>query len=53
MADLIIMELVPMTSEDEHFVAKATVLIENVDLHIEEEEQGSRGARGPVPNPAP
>jgi hemerythrin-like domain-containing protein len=33
------MELVPMTYKDERFVAKATVLIENVEHHIEEEEQ--------------
>ncbi|MET1038521.1 MAG: hemerythrin domain-containing protein [Aeromicrobium sp.] len=38
-ADLLVMELVPMTWKDERFVAKATVLIENVDHHIEEEEQ--------------
>jgi hemerythrin-like domain-containing protein len=38
-ADLIIMELVPMSYQDEHFMAKATVLIENVEHHIEEEEQ--------------
>ncbi len=38
-ADLLVMELVPMTWRDERFVAKATVLIENVDHHIEEEEQ--------------
>ena len=38
-ADLLVMELVPMTWKDERFVAKATVLIENVEHHIEEEEQ--------------
>jgi hemerythrin-like domain-containing protein len=38
-ADLLVMELVPMSYHDERFVAKATVLIENVDHHIEEEEQ--------------
>jgi hemerythrin-like domain-containing protein len=38
-ADLLVMELVPMTYKDERFVAKATVLIENVEHHIEEEEQ--------------
>ncbi len=38
-ADLLVMELVPMTSKDERFEAKATVLIENVTHHIEEEEQ--------------
>lgn len=37
-ADLIIMELLPMTYKDERFVAKSTVLIENVEHHIEEEE---------------
>ena len=38
-ADLLVMELLPMSWRDERFVAKATVLIENVDHHIEEEEQ--------------
>ncbi len=38
-ADLLVMELLPMSYQDEHFMAKATVLIENVDHHIEEEEQ--------------
>ena len=38
-ADLLVMELVPMTWKDERFEAKATVLIENVEHHIEEEEQ--------------
>ena len=38
-ADLLVMELAPMSYDDERFVAKATVLIENVDHHIEEEEQ--------------
>lgn len=38
-ADLLIIELLPMTPADERFEAKATVLIENVDHHIEEEEQ--------------
>jgi len=33
------MELLPMTPADERFEAKATVLIENVTHHIEEEEQ--------------
>lgn len=37
-ADLLVMELVPMTYKDERFEAKATVLIENVEHHIEEEE---------------
>ena len=38
-ADVLVMELVPMTWKDERFEAKATVLIENVEHHIEEEEQ--------------
>ena len=38
-ADLLVMELVPMTYKDERFEAKATVLIENVEHHIQEEEQ--------------
>ena len=38
-ADVLVMELLPMTPEDERFEAKATVLIENVTHHIEEEEQ--------------
>ncbi len=38
-ADVLVMELVPMTYEDERFEAKATVLIESVTHHIEEEEQ--------------
>jgi hemerythrin superfamily protein len=38
-ADLLVMELVPMSPEDERFEAKTTVLIENVTHHIEEEEQ--------------
>lgn len=38
-ADLLILELLPMTPADERFEAKTTVLIENVDHHIEEEEQ--------------
>ena len=37
-ADLLVMELVPMTWKDERFEAKATVLIENVEHHIQEEE---------------
>ena len=37
-ADLLILELLPMTPADERFEAKATVLIENVTHHIEEEE---------------
>ena len=38
-ADVLIMELLPMSPSDERFEAKATVLIENVEHHIEEEEQ--------------
>jgi hemerythrin superfamily protein len=38
-ADVLVMELAPMTWKDERFEAKATVLIENVSHHIEEEEQ--------------
>lgn len=37
-ADLLIMELLPMTYKDERFEAKSTVLIENVEHHIQEEE---------------
>ena len=38
-ADLLCMELAGMPATAEHFHAKATVLIENVSHHIEEEEQ--------------
>ena len=38
-ADLLVLELVPMTPKDERFEARTTVLIENVTHHIEEEEQ--------------
>ncbi|KGN42047.1 hemerythrin domain-containing protein [Knoellia aerolata] len=38
-ADVLVMELVPMSPKDERFEAKTTVLIENVTHHIEEEEQ--------------
>jgi len=38
-ADVLCLELWSMDAADEHFVAKATVLIENVEHHIEEEEQ--------------
>lgn len=37
-ADLLCMELAAMDSDDERFDAKTTVLIENVEHHIEEEE---------------
>ncbi|MFI9401296.1 hemerythrin domain-containing protein [Nocardia sp. NPDC052316] len=37
-ADLLVQELATMKPDDEHFTAKVTVLIENVDHHIEEEE---------------
>ena len=38
-ADVLILELAPMTPADERFEAKTTVLIELVSHHIEEEEQ--------------
>ncbi len=38
-ADLLVMELVGMTPDHERFDAKTTVLIENVDHHIDEEEK--------------
>lgn len=38
-ADVLVMELDTMDRDDERFEAKATVLIENVSHHIEEEEQ--------------
>ena len=38
-ADVLCMELAAMAPDAEHFDAKATVLIENVSHHIEEEEQ--------------
>lgn len=37
-ADILVTELAAMKPEDERFTAKATVLIENVDHHIDEEE---------------
>ncbi|MGY2011253.1 hemerythrin domain-containing protein [Nocardia gipuzkoensis] len=37
-ADVLVTELAMMKPDDEHFTAKATVLIENVDHHIDEEE---------------
>ena len=37
-ADVLCMELWSMQSQDEHFDAKATVLIENVEHHMSEEE---------------
>ncbi|MET0523967.1 MAG: hemerythrin domain-containing protein [Nocardioides sp.] len=37
-ADVLVMELSAMKPSDERFTAKATVLIENVRHHIEEEE---------------
>ncbi|MFF0499537.1 hemerythrin domain-containing protein [Nocardia aobensis] len=37
-ADVLVMELSTMKPEDERFTAKVTVLIENVDHHIDEEE---------------
>ena len=38
-ADVLVMELAAMDRSDERFEAKATVLIENVTHHIDEEEQ--------------
>jgi hemerythrin superfamily protein len=38
-ADVLCMELATMSPEDDHFTAKTTVLIENVEHHIGEEEQ--------------
>jgi hemerythrin-like domain-containing protein len=38
-ADVLVMELAAMKPDDERFTAKTTVLIENVDHHIDEEEQ--------------
>ena len=37
-ADVLCMELTAMSPEHDHFDAKVTVLIENVEHHIEEEE---------------
>lgn len=36
--DVLVMELMALTPESEHFQAKTTVLIENVTHHIDEEE---------------
>jgi hemerythrin-like domain-containing protein len=38
-ADVLVVELSTMKPDDERFTAKTTVLIENVEHHIEEEEQ--------------
>ena len=38
-ADVLVMELYGMKPQDERFTAKTTVLIENVEHHIDEEEQ--------------
>jgi len=38
-ADVLCMELAPMSADDERFTAKVTVLMENVTHHIDEEEQ--------------
>ena len=38
-ADVLVMELSTMKPDDERFTAKTTVLIENVDHHIDEEEK--------------
>ncbi|WP_406045456.1 hypothetical protein OG799_13855 [Micromonospora sp. NBC_00898] len=39
MADLLCAELAAMNASDERFIAKTTVLIENVEHHVGEEEQ--------------
>ena len=54
-ADVLVMELVPMTPTDERFEAKATVLIENVDAPHRGGGAGlvPEGARGPQPHAAP
>jgi hemerythrin-like domain-containing protein len=38
-ADVLAMELATMSPDHEHFTAKTTVLIENVEHHMEEEEK--------------
>ena len=38
-ADVLVLELSSMKPEDERFTAKTTVLIENVEHHMQEEEQ--------------
>jgi hemerythrin-like domain-containing protein len=38
-ADVLVLELSSMKPSDERFVAKTTVLIENVEHHMDEEEQ--------------
>ena len=38
-ADVLVMELSTMKPDDERFTAKTTVLIENVEHHIKEEEE--------------
>jgi hemerythrin-like domain-containing protein len=38
-ADVLVMELTTMKPTDERFTAKTTVLMENVEHHIDEEEQ--------------
>ena len=38
-ADVLVLELSTMKPEDERFTAKTTVLIENVEHHMEEEEE--------------
>ena len=38
-ADVLVMELSAMDRSDERFVAKASVLVENVQHHMQEEEQ--------------
>lgn len=38
-ADVLCLELATMSPKDDHFTAKMTVLIENVEHHMDEEEQ--------------
>ena len=49
-ADVLCLELSQMSPADEHFIAKTTVLIENVEHHVEEEEDRlvPEGARGTI-----
>jgi hemerythrin superfamily protein len=38
-ADVLCLELSQLSPDDDHFVAKTTVLIENVEHHVKEEEE--------------
>ncbi len=54
-ADVLVVELAALKPDSERFDAKTTVLIENVEHHIEEEEdewfpQGAGGARAQGPS---